>query len=219
VPAFTWNDLLNEAGDAAQSYEPLAKGDYDVKVVEAKVGSTGNDNKKYALTLEVETGPHAKRKLWKDLIVAQTSGGLAAFFRQMAALGLDAKFFATNPKDELIIQRLVGARAVADVGQREWNNQIKNEVNWLKVQTKPAPSGGAPVVGGGVPAPSAPPVAAPPAPPVAAPAGPAGAVQDAPPVAQPPAPAAPQAAPAPAPADDAWGATPPVMNGLGNDPF
>jgi hypothetical protein len=228
VPATPWAALLDEAGDAAQAFEILEVGDYDVRVTEAKVGFTNNDNKKYSLTLEIESGPHAKRKLWKDLIVASTEGGLKMFFRQMSALTLDAKFFATEPSDDTITTALVGQRASAKVVKDIWNEQERNKVDFLNRPKGQAPAAGAaaepgaPSVAGAppiaarvataaAPVPSAaPPVAAPAAPPVTAPRAPA----VAPPV-------SPAPAPAPAAEADPWAATPPVMNGLGDvvEPF
>lgn len=214
MPLNSWAELLAVAGDAAETREALPVGDYDVKVIKAEVGFTNNNNKKYALSLEVESGDYKGRKLWKDLIVAQTEGGIKSFFRQMAALGLDRQFFASGPSDDIITQQLVGKRAVAATLQKEWQGQTKNEVNWINAprggQTGgPAPLAGGPAVGTPLPAPvtTPAPVAAPVAPPVAAPAPVAPA---APPVAT-PAPAAPpippvavpQAVQQPAPVQDA----------------
>lgn len=214
MPAESWADLLAGAGDAANAYELLDEGNYDVVVTEAAVATAkSSGNKMYNLTLSVESGPHAKRKLWTRLVVARDNlKGMEMFFKQMAALTLDGKFFSTEPDDDVIVANLIGKRASAKVVQGSYNETPKNDVKFLNPPKGPAPVGGptaAPAFGA-PPAVGAPPVGPPPvqaAPPVAAPAAPA-------PVS--PAPAA----PAP-PATDPWAnSTPPTMPGLGQeDPF
>lgn len=200
MPAESWADLLSNAGDAAQSYEVLPADEYPVKVEKAVVAFSKANNKMYKLTLEVESGPYEKRKLWKELVISQSSAGLGMFFRQMSALTLDAKFFASNPSDEIITEQLVGKRASAKVViDDKYDGTPRNKVDFINPPKGPAPVGGP----GGLN--DAPPVAAR----VAAAAAPAPVV-GAPPVTPPPA----------APADPWAGATPPSMPGLGQeDPF
>lgn len=190
MPAESWADLLANAGDAGQAQAILDEGDYDVTVTKAEVEFSKAGNKMYALTLEVESGPNAKAKLWKRLVISQSSAGLGMFFRQMDAMGLDAKFFASNPSDEIITQSLVGKRASAKVIQKTYNEQLKNDVDFINKAKGPAPVGSS--------------------------TGPA----DAPPVAaRVAAAAAPVADAAPA-ADPWASSTPPSMPGLGQeDPF
>lgn len=198
MPAESWADLLSNAGDAAQSYEVLPTGDYDVKVEKAEVKfAQSSGNKMYNLTLVVESGPYEGRKLWKDLVLAQSSGGLGMFFRQMTALGLDNKFFASNPTDEIITQQLVDRRASAKTEvDDKYDGTPRNKVAFLNAPKGPAPVGSAQAGPGAA---------------VPAFGGAATSVADAPPVTPRPA----------APAADPWAsATPPTMPGLGQeDPF
>ena len=215
MPAESWADLLSNAGDAAQSFELLEAGDYDVFVTKAEVAFANSGNKMYKLTLEIESGPHAKRKLWKNLVLAQSSGGLGMFFKQMAALSLDGRFFGSNPTDDTITEYLIGKRASAKVVQKVYNEQTKNDVDFLNPPKGPAPTGG-PLNGPGAQGTPPPPAAPAPAPAPVAASVPSPAPAPAPAA---PAPAPAPAQPAPAPADPWATATPPAMPGLGDDPF
>jgi hypothetical protein len=203
VPAESWADLLANAGDtASQSREVLAAGDYNVRVEKAEVKFAKSGNKMFNLSLKVEDGPHQGRLLWKDLVVAQSSGGLGMFFRQMDALGLNGDFFKSGPSDSLITDNLVGKRASAKViVDDSYDGTPRNKVDFLNPAKGPAPataSAGVP----GAPAPS-----------------PSSAVPDAPAPSLTPTSAAAPTPPAP-PVSDPWGAPTPTMPGLGqDDPF
>ena len=208
MPAESWADLLSNAGDAAQSFELLPVGDYDTVVTKAEVATAkSSGNKMFKLTLKVESGPYANRLLWKDLVVSD--GGIKMFFKQMAALTLDGKYFSTEPQDETVLANLIGKRASAKVILDHYNPESpKNKVDFLNPPKGPAPVGGAPATSGpatgsvaGAPPMSPPPVATP--------------VSTAPPVGLPP-------ISAPPVSTDPWaGSTPPAMPGLGEekDPF
>jgi hypothetical protein len=166
VPAESWADLLANAGDAGQSYELLPADDYPVVVEKAETLFAKSGNKMYKLHLSVESGPHEKRKLWKNLVIAQSSGGLGMFFRQMSALTLDAKFFASNPSDDIITSQLVGKRASAKVIVKDKPDGTPgNDVDFINPPKGPAPVGGssglndAPPVSAVAPTASVPPAA------------------------------------------------------------
>jgi hypothetical protein len=148
-----WGDI---AKTASAGFEPLPIGDYDV-VVEAatyKLASTGSD---------MFCPTFVGRKLWTNLVLKKDSpNAVAAFFRKMAALGLDAAFFATVPVDNddlahaMICQALAGAEAIVGVKHKVWQDKTQNEVDAIKAK---ASSGPTPAAG----IPSLPPVAAIPA--------------------------------------------------------
>lgn len=206
MPIRSWGDLLNDAGGAGDSFEPLPPGDYDFVISQADATQTQNGKTMYKVRAKVEgNGPHAGRLVFHNFTISPESpNALAIFFRQMNVLGLNREFFAQNPSDHHVAEELKEKRFRGQVVIKTWNNQEQNEIK----QFYTAVSGGTPTPGSGIPSPSPAPAAGPPVPQAAPPAPPA-----APPA---PAPAAPYAAPAvqaapPAPAPAAAPAPPPVQ--------
>lgn len=213
MPLKSWNDLLDDAGGAGNSFESLPDGDYDFVISEcdAKQATTGKTM--YVTKCAVEGGPHAKRLVWHNFVITpENPNALSWFFRNMNLFGLGREFFATNPSDNNVTAALVGKRFRGQVITRSWNNQDRNEIKqfFTPRATVAGPGSGpsaaaapakapAPAPAFAAPAPAT--AAAPPPPPAAAPA-PAPIVQQ--PAAAPPTPAAPPVAvtppPPPAPA-------------------
>lgn len=214
--AYQWTDLMETAGESS-SFEVLPAGPYDMTVMKAEVKNSSTGKIMFVLTLEVESGTHAKRRVWTNMVISPDSPpAMGIFFRQMAALGLDRTYFSTNPSNDAVADALTGRRCKATIAIKKYQGVDKNEV---KAISPPAaagagfPPGYSPATPSMAkpPAAAAPPppaAAAPPPPPPAAPAPPPPppAPAAAPPAAQPaavaapPPPPAPPAAPAPAPA-------------------
>src|SRR5689334_22188440 len=100
MPIRSWGDLLNDAGGAGDSFEPLPSGDYDFEISQADVKQTQNGKTMYAVRAKVESGPHANRLVFHNFVVSpENPNALAMFFRQLNVLGLNREFFAQNPGD------------------------------------------------------------------------------------------------------------------------
>jgi pyruvate/2-oxoglutarate dehydrogenase complex dihydrolipoamide acyltransferase (E2) component len=168
-----WGELISQAEDAGGgSYEPLPDGEYELKVIESSVATTSTGKTMFKITTEVQTGPHAKRRIWDNLVISNESPkALGMFFMKLGVLGLTKESIqANNPSNEQIAQALIGRPFRATVGSRVWNGKTQNElVRYLPASNIASPAS-APVA---APAP-APQAAAPaPAPAPAAPAAPA----------------------------------------------
>lgn len=180
MSTLNWGDLVKDAGETAGgNYEPLPDGDYDLKVIEATATTSQSGKTMFKITTEVQTGAHAKRRVWDNLVISpENSNALGIFFSKMAALGLPREFFTNNnPTNAQIESMLVGRAFRAQIGSRTWNGSKRNEIKRYYVQQQSVTASAT------VSAPVAPP--APPAPPVPNTAG----------AAVPPAPAAPPTAP------------------------
>ena len=205
--SLNWGDLVADAGDGG-NFAPIPDGDYDLKVVEAPHSITGTGKTMFKLKAEVQTGAHAKRLLWDNLVISpENANAMGFFFRKMAALGLTREYFQSNPTNDQIASALKGRSFKAKVGSRVWNGDTKNELSTYY----PATAGGTPQFQGA----AATPPAAAPAPAAAPPAAPA---------APPAAPAAPPAAPVTS--ADLWGnagvapaAPAPAAPSIDNPPF
>lgn len=165
MSTLNWGDLVKDAGDAGGSYDPLPDGDYDLVVLEAQAKVSQSGKTMFAIKAQVETGAHAKRFVWDNLVISpENQAALGIFFRKMYALGLNRDYFASNPTNAQIESALVGRRFRATIGSRTWQGQKKNEIkNYFNVAASAAAAAAA------MPAAAAAPVAPPP-PPAAAPA-------------------------------------------------
>lgn len=175
-----WND---HATQAEEGFSPIPSSEYFGEVVSAKHQNTKNGKLMFVVAFKVLAGPHAGRQVWRNFVVSpENPAAMARFFNDMVVLGVPREFFKTDPANDQVCAKLLGARATLEVGQREYNGENRNEVN----RVKPLPVG---VVLPSVnpSAPSAPTATAPA--PSAAPAVP----QAAPAPATPVTPAAPQA--------------------------
>jgi len=165
MTTLNWGDLISEAGDVA-SYDPLPDGDYDLAVVEAQAKVTQTGKTMFSVKAQVQTGAHAKRLVWDNLVVSTDNpNALGIFFRKMNALGLGRDFFSTNPTNAQIEQALRGRQFRGQVGSRTWQGQKKNEI---KAYYSTVASASAPA-----PAPAAAPAPAPAPAPVEAASAPA----------------------------------------------
>ena len=174
-----WADLIKDAAaNGGGSFEPLPDGDYDLKITEASHTVTQTGKVMFKTTNTVQTGPHANRKVWDNLVVSPDSpGALGYFFRKMKALGLGTEFFASQPTEDQIAQNLLNKSFRGKLTTSEYNGKLSNNIK----EYHPATGGlGAPgFAPAPVPASAVPPVAQAPAPapvyqaPVAAPPAPA----------------------------------------------
>lgn len=185
-----WSELIKEAASSTTSYEPLPDGDYELKVLEAAVATTSTGKTMFKVKSEVQSGPHARRFLWDNLVISpENSTAMGIFFSKMGALGLGADFFAQNPANEQIAQAMNGRTFRGTVGSRPYNGEIRNEFKrylpaQANVPTTPVAPASAPAPAP-APAPAAAAPAAAPVAPVAPPVAPSAPVGEVAPPAPP----------------------------------
>jgi hypothetical protein len=182
-----WADLLKQSEDALK---PIPDGDYNVKVVDARVDKSSTGKMMIRVKFEVTSGPHATRRIPTQFVLSdENPTAVAIWFRQMAAMGLDATFFQSLPTGdqgaELVAQALLNRVCRITLGTRAWQGVDRNDVKAVLppltggpvapgTVTGPAPVGG-PTPPGASPmssSTSAPPVPTPASTPAAAPASP-----------------------------------------------
>lgn len=227
MPIRSWSDLMDDAGGAGGSFEPLPDADYDFEIAECEAKQAQSGKSMYVAKCKVETGPHAGRLVWHNFVISpENPNALSWFFRNMALFGLTQEYFRSDPSDHQVAAKLIGKRFRGQLVTKTWNNQERNEIKQF-FSARPQGPGGASGPSPAAAAPAAAPAPAPaPAPAYAAPAqetavtpppppapaapAPAPVVQEAAaaPVA-PPAPPVQEAPAAPAPAPVAAGSVPP----------
>lgn len=109
-------------------FEVMPRGTYPVVVEEAEYRTSSSGNKMISLTLTVEEGEYANRKLFTHIVFAEKTMGRAK--KMIRTLGLvhllEQKF---NPAKEA--DSFVGARARARVGIKLYEGEKRNEVKQL----------------------------------------------------------------------------------------
>ena len=203
APAINWNELMKTSEEPTSGgFAPLEEGKYNFVIqAEPKVGKTNKGLPKYSINPSVEDGPRKNARVFHHFNVSESGKAMGFFFRDMAALGLTADFWNTNPSDEQIVKALHGRRFSADVvhaKSEDGKKTYENLKNLLPAVGNAALPG---VPSAGVPAVAAAPAAGNWGAPISQ-AAPAAPVQAAAPVAQ----AAPAPAPAQTVASDPWGA-------------
>lgn len=146
-----FNQVLQDAKSA--SFEALPNGDYDVEVEKADSVIAGSGRPMIKATFKVIVGPHTNRKVINNFVlVVDNPTALSIFFRNMKCFGLTEDFFASLGAAgtlDPVAQAMVGRRVRLQLGQREWNGEMRNEVKGVKPYT------GAPSALGGATGPSA----------------------------------------------------------------
>lgn len=147
MPAKSWMDLMNEAEEGSKEFAPLEEGMYSFVIKDpAKVGETGKGNPKFTINPSVESGPRANARVFHDFSVSDSAYAMKNFFfGDLAQLGLDSSFFASNPSDQQIAQALQGRRFTAQVSYEEGSNGKKYaRLSNFSGPTSAPPSAGVP---------------------------------------------------------------------------
>ena len=129
-----WLDLHKDA-------TTVLEGEFPVIVTEAVAGSAATSgNPMIKAKLRVESGTFAGRTLFHNFnVTPDNPAAMRMFFGQMSVFGIDGTFFARFPRASVdqIAQALLGRKAIAVVGSREWQGALREDIkNW-----KPAPGG------------------------------------------------------------------------------
>lgn len=127
-----WADLAKTAGDGGFTVMP--PGEHDVYVHNAAGGKTSTAKDRIRVTFKVENGPHAGQVIVNDFVITpDNANAMSIFFRNMAVLGLDAKYFAANPSAsiEKVAADLQAKRARARLrtSTREWAGSTRTNVD------------------------------------------------------------------------------------------
>lgn len=181
MSSINWTDLVKEAGETA-SYEPLPDGDYELKVIESKATVSQSGKTMFKITTEVQSGPHAKRRVWDNLVISpENNKALGMFFMKMGVLGLNKEYFNTNPTNAQIEAALLHRSFRGSIGTRTYNGNRSNEIkNYYPVQAVANDAFAAAAAPAPVAAPPAPVAAAPAPAPAPAPASPVSSSEDTP---------------------------------------
>lgn len=129
MPIVPWNQLVDEAGDAAEEYGVLPAADYDLKIIKSEAKQARTGKLMYAITCEVTEGPYKGRKVWSNIVLTRDNPtALGFFFRNMAAIGIDKSYFMQNPSDSQVADALLGREFRGQVAIKQWQGQDRNEL-------------------------------------------------------------------------------------------
>jgi hypothetical protein len=132
---------------ASSSYKALHKqattlitGEFNVRVKKVEPTKNSKQNSMFKMQWVVEDGPHQGHTFYSNINVSpDSSAAMRMFFGHMAILGADEAFFTSLPddltqeqQDDLIAQKIDGARAVIEVGNRPWQGVDREDVKAIK---------------------------------------------------------------------------------------
>ncbi|QGF20314.1 hypothetical protein SEA_SIXAMA_164 [Gordonia phage Sixama] len=143
MPLRSWAELAEEAGDTG--FTAIPQGDYEMKVIQSEAKQTGNQKTMFKLTCEIQSGPYKSRRVWTNLVVSpENPVALNIFFRQMAALGIDKSYFATNPSDSNVAEALKDKLFRGQVDIKKYQGEDRNEIKSFSRYTATEASSAAP---------------------------------------------------------------------------
>jgi Protein of unknown function (DUF669) len=194
--AMDWGSLIKQA-ESAGGFELLDAKDYPVRITSVEATQSNAGKPQLRIKSRIEGGPNDGRALPINYMTlsAENSSAVSIFFRQMAAMGLDKAYFATNPSLDKVASDLVNRQVIFTLDVHDFSGEKRNGVSGVKPLpggvSASGPQGG--VVAPPAPAPAAPTIPPPPPtpPPVPSPSAPPA----------PPAPPQPPAPPVTPPAD------------------
>jgi hypothetical protein len=136
-------ELAAQYEKTGYGFEPLPEGAYNVVVAGAKFQPSKAGNDMYKLELQITDGEYKGKKAFTQLVFTENSAGM--FFQQMAALGLDAAFWAEIEYDPEatgedaeeqrgeVCQQLVDAEAVIICGPpEEYQGRMQTRVKTIR---------------------------------------------------------------------------------------
>lgn len=138
-----WDAILEEQESADTEFAAIPATSYTVEVesAEARVAQTGN--KMINLTCRVQGGPYDGRLIWTNIVFATDNPTAMKFtLRKLKALGVTQEWLAReNPSTHTIASKIEGAVVEAEVTQRPWEGEMRNDIKSFKsVSSAPGPS-------------------------------------------------------------------------------
>jgi hypothetical protein len=126
-------DYAALARDAAKGAEPIPAEEYDAEVTSAKYSISKNGNGMYNVGFTVSSGAYRGRKVFTRLVLSlENPASVSFFFGKMAALGLDAAYFASPEGHDTdnVCASLLGkvARIKVKLGE-PYQGRVRNEVD------------------------------------------------------------------------------------------
>lgn len=114
----------------------VLQGEFPVEVVQADATESSTGKPMIKCKLKITSGTYANRVLYNNFTIsAESPAAMKMFFSHMAIFGLDSRFFTANQSapTSVIAAALVGRRAVAEVGVREWKGVEQEDIKSWKV--------------------------------------------------------------------------------------
>jgi hypothetical protein len=153
-----WGQLVEQAGG---DFEPLPKGDYDVRVDSAEATTSSTGKMMFKLKFKVVGGPNNGRTLFNNITLSTDNpNALRMFFMNMKAFGLDPAFFNQNPGPDTVAAGMVGKEVRVKVDHQTYNGQLRENIKQMLPPMGGATAAPAPVASS-VPEPIAPSVPSP----------------------------------------------------------
>lgn len=141
-----WAAMMDESADA---FELVPEGQYTVEVEAAEATTSSTGKLMYKLKMSIVEGKYTGETLFNNIVLTpDNKKAMAMFFINMDALGISSQFLrqSPTPSPEQVAQKMIGARAKAEVTHQEYQGVKRENVKSIaKLAGNKAPLGGAPV--------------------------------------------------------------------------
>lgn len=131
--SINWGALKKEADDVTK---PVPDGDYPTQVTKSELKPASTGAQMVVVQLTIIDGPHKGRIIFNNFVFSPDKAfALKMWFDNLAAFGLDDRFFGTGPSLEQVAAALLNRTAIVTVGQREWplgSGTMRNEPKAFK---------------------------------------------------------------------------------------
>lgn len=133
-----WQALQALAAGAGFSNMPI--GEHEVEITKAEYKETTNKKDMFVVIFKAVSGPDAGSTHPNNFVISPESPvALGFFFQHMAALGLDAAYFAAKPNNAQIARDLVGRHAIITVREQR-SDPSRTEVGSVRRSSGDAPA-------------------------------------------------------------------------------
>lgn len=140
-----WDDILEEQEGADTEFAAIPATTYTVEIESAEARTAQSGNKMINLTCRVQGGPYDQRIVWTNIVFATDNPTAMKFtLRKLKALGVTKEWLAReNPSTETIAAQIEGVVAEAEVTQRTWEDELRNDIKSFKALATPSPGSAA----------------------------------------------------------------------------
>jgi hypothetical protein len=130
----------NVYGNLHKTATTMLEGDFNCVLVEVKPTKNSKNNSMFKCKWRVEDGPHQGHTFYQNInVTPENPVAMRIFFGHMDILGANALFFQSlagdltiEQSDDEICRKIDGARAVLEIGVREWQGRKSEDVKNLK---------------------------------------------------------------------------------------
>lgn len=138
MASFDWGALMEKSGG---DFEIIPNGQYAASVTKCEPKTSKNGKLMFMTTFKIIAGNHTGRTIINNIVLSpENPNAVRAFFINLQNLGVGPEFLKQTPAPEpaQIAAKMVGAQAIIEVGQHEYQGSTRNDVNRISRMSEQA---------------------------------------------------------------------------------